>query len=233
MTATLKITSTPIDDLEINDDNPRVPLQRHHTEYKQLRASIEHFGLVRPLIRNTRTGKLVGGHQRLQVLKDLKWTEAPVLDVDVEPGKEQALAVALNAIKGRWDDNALLDAIRRAGSNDIDLTTIGFTDSEYDSLLALVDAANAEEDQDLVDLLNDEEDTLSDEDEAAAKEASNNSMPEHASLAYTVRKHERHTIVKGLKYVQELAALETSAQALAHLGAALDNNSWPPAKPGA
>ncbi len=38
---------------------------------KGLEASIDRFGLVEPLVYNTQTGNLVGGHQRLKVQQRL------------------------------------------------------------------------------------------------------------------------------------------------------------------
>lgn len=48
--------------------NPRVRLTEADHEYKALKASIDEFGLVVPLIVNERTGTLVSGHQRFNVM---------------------------------------------------------------------------------------------------------------------------------------------------------------------
>ena len=58
-------------DLFPADYNPRKALKRGGHEYEKLRQSIETFGLVEPLIWNEATGRLVGSHQRLTVLKDM------------------------------------------------------------------------------------------------------------------------------------------------------------------
>lgn len=52
-------------------------------EYAKLRRSIEEFGLVDPIIWNSRTKRVVGGHQRLTVLRDLGHTSAPTVVVDL------------------------------------------------------------------------------------------------------------------------------------------------------
>ena len=49
--------------------NPRVALTENDFEYQALKASIDEFGLVVPLIVNERTGNLVSGHQRLTVMQ--------------------------------------------------------------------------------------------------------------------------------------------------------------------
>ena len=53
--------------------NPRVTLTEKDFEYQALRASIDEFGLVVPLIVNRQTGTLVSGHQRLNVMLAKVW----------------------------------------------------------------------------------------------------------------------------------------------------------------
>ena len=64
--------------------NPRKELKPGDPEYEKLKRSIEEFGYVEPVIWNKRTGVVIGGHQRLRVLKDLGFTEVDcvVLDID-------------------------------------------------------------------------------------------------------------------------------------------------------
>ena len=58
------------------DYNPRRDLQPEDAEYQKLRRSMEEFGYVEPIIWNERTGRVVGGHQRLKVLLE-KGAEDP------------------------------------------------------------------------------------------------------------------------------------------------------------
>jgi DNA modification methylase len=102
-----------LSDLKPADYNPR----RISAEAKRgLRASIERFGLVQPIIFNERTGRVVGGHQRLDVLVAGGETETDVVVVDLPESEEKALNVALNspAISGEFteDLDALLAEIR-------------------------------------------------------------------------------------------------------------------------
>lgn len=50
--------------------NPRRELQPGDPDYERIARSIETFGYVDPLIVN-KDGTVIGGHQRLRVLKDL------------------------------------------------------------------------------------------------------------------------------------------------------------------
>ncbi|MCX5709682.1 MAG: DNA methyltransferase [Candidatus Omnitrophica bacterium] len=87
--------------------NPRVDLQPGNPEYEKLKKSITEFGYVEPLVWNKRTGTLVSGHQRLKILIEQEITEIEVSVVDLSIVKEKALNIALNKIKGRWDEEKL------------------------------------------------------------------------------------------------------------------------------
>ena len=62
---------------------------------------------MQPIVVNERTGHVVGGHQRLQVLMDSGATEADCIVVNLTPEKEKALNLALNKVAGEWDVPAL------------------------------------------------------------------------------------------------------------------------------
>jgi DNA modification methylase len=83
-----------------------------------LQASVERFGLVEPVVWNRRTGRVVGGHQRLKALQALGETETQVVVVDLDEIEEKALNVALNnpAIAGEFtaDIHMLLAEINAA-----------------------------------------------------------------------------------------------------------------------
>src|SRR5262245_46912124 len=83
--------------------NPRIDLRPDDPRYRKLLRSVRTFGLVEPLIWNRRTGFVVGGHQRLKVLRDLGVTEAPVSVVDLPPDREKALNVILNNREAQSD----------------------------------------------------------------------------------------------------------------------------------
>ncbi|QKG84469.1 ParB N-terminal domain-containing protein [Kroppenstedtia pulmonis] len=59
-----------IDLLEPSHYNFRKDLQHGDPEYEKLKRSIEEFGYVEPIIWNEKTGRVVGGHQCLKVMKD-------------------------------------------------------------------------------------------------------------------------------------------------------------------
>ena len=106
------VQSIKISELHAAAYNPRVELKPGMPEYEALKKSIKDNGLVDPIIWNKRTGNVVGGHQRLQVIKDLGWENADCSVVDIDEYEEKILNVALNKIKGKWDYDKLADLLR-------------------------------------------------------------------------------------------------------------------------
>ena len=74
---------------------------------------------MEPLVVNLRTGNLVGGHQRYNVLLDLGHTEAEAAVVDLDEKQEKLLNVALNRIEGQWDYEKLQDLFEEFSAEDI------------------------------------------------------------------------------------------------------------------
>lgn len=97
----------PVDAIRPAEYNPRVALRPGDPEYEKLKASVCDLGIIDPLVWNETTGNLVGGHQRLQVLTDEGFAEAPVFVVHLSAEKEKQANIALNKITGRWDATKL------------------------------------------------------------------------------------------------------------------------------
>jgi DNA modification methylase/ParB-like chromosome segregation protein Spo0J len=132
----LDIQSIPIDQIRPAEYNPREDLKPGDPRFEKLARSVDEFGLVEPLVWNKGTGNLVGGHQRLKVLKARGETTAPVVVVDLSPERERALNVALNKIQGDWDEHklaTLLSDLIRTPDLDLDLT--GFEMDEATDLI--------------------------------------------------------------------------------------------------
>ena len=64
----VQVAMIPVAKIKTAKYNPRKDLQPGDPEYEKLKASLQEFGVVDPLVWNKRTGNLVGGHQRLKVL---------------------------------------------------------------------------------------------------------------------------------------------------------------------
>jgi len=124
----------PLDELNPAHYNPRVDLQPGDPEYESIKASILTFGYKDPMVWNKRTGRLVGGHQRLKILKQLGFTRAKVVVCDLEEDDEIQLNVALNNATGRNDELKLMEILSRLKKSGHDLKACGF---DADKLRAL------------------------------------------------------------------------------------------------
>ena len=115
--------------------NPRKDLKPGDPEYDKLKKSILEFDIVEPLVWNKRTGNLVGGHQRLKILKELGIKEVEVSVVDLSEVKEKALNLALNKIQGEWDLPRLKDLLEELDTGDFDIEITGFDIKEIEDLM--------------------------------------------------------------------------------------------------
>lgn len=108
-TTPLEVRTLPLSAVTPAGYNPRKRLKPADPAYKKLKASIQAFGLVEPLVWNARSGRLVGGHARLSILRELGHETVPVAVVDLDDDREKALNVILNnpAAQGRYDSRKL------------------------------------------------------------------------------------------------------------------------------
>ncbi|WP_431090813.1 ParB N-terminal domain-containing protein [Paenibacillus sp. 8b26] len=115
--------------------NPRADLQPGDAEYEKLKASIESFGYVEPVVWNERTGNMVGGHQRYKIMvNEMGHTELTVSVVDLDDQQEKLLNLALNKVSGSWDDEALYRLLDELQVNGADLSLSGFDLDEIEDL---------------------------------------------------------------------------------------------------
>lgn len=142
----MDIQKIHIDKLTAAVYNPRVELKAGDKEYEKLKRSIQEFGFVEPIIWNKNTGNVVGGHQRLTVLKDLGETQIDCVVVNLDEQREKALNVALNKVQGLWDDNKLAELLSDLEASSFDVTMTGFEAAEVDELLNSFYAKEAVED---------------------------------------------------------------------------------------
>ena len=112
-------------------------------EYESLKRSIEVFGYVDPIIINA-DGTVIGGHQRLNILTDLGYSEADVAVVDLNKSDEKALNIALNKIAGEWDEEKLAVIFSELDVEGYDLSLTGFGEDEYAGIVSALAEATRE-----------------------------------------------------------------------------------------
>ena len=140
----MEIEKIKITDIKPAEYNPR---NISTEELTKLKNSINEFGLVDPIIINLKNNKIIGGHQRYEVLinqhmldndfygelnlirmGDIGWiftdTDLTITDED----HEKALNLALNKISGEWDFEKLGEILDELTLNEFDIELTGFTD---------------------------------------------------------------------------------------------------------
>ena len=118
--------------------NPRKKLKAGDKEYEKIKNSILEFGYVEPIIVNYDM-TVIGGHQRLTVLKDLGYTEVQCVEVHIEDeNKVKALNIALNKITGAWNEQLLADLIVDLQAANFNTDFTGFEAPEIEQLFSKV-----------------------------------------------------------------------------------------------
>ena len=94
--------------IEINKLKPATynPRQISTKQYKDLKLSVEKFGLVDPIVVN-KDNTVIGGHQRLKICKELKYIEIDCVVLDLSKEEERELNIRLNKNTGEFDIDIL------------------------------------------------------------------------------------------------------------------------------
>lgn len=112
----LKIIQVPIGQINPAKYNPR---KISDEALAGLKESIKKFGFVEPVVINSKTGNLVGGHQRLKAAENLGFKEVPAVHVELTLAEEKALNISLNnpQISGEYTEGLLplIQEIKAAG----------------------------------------------------------------------------------------------------------------------
>lgn len=143
---TMEIKELPLKELKPAAYNPRKKLKKGDKEYEKIKQSLLKFGYVDPIIVNEDL-TVIGGHQRLTVLKDLDYETAKCVIVDLPKEDEKALNIALNKITGQWDEALLADLLLDLQESDFNLDLTGFEPPEIDDILSNVHDKELSEDE--------------------------------------------------------------------------------------
>ena len=133
----MEFKKLPIAELKAATYNPRKALKPGDKEYEKIKNSIVEFGYCEPVIVNDDM-TIIGGHQRVTVLKDLGYTEIECIVISIDKTKEKALNIALNKITGEWNKELLADLIKDLQSSDFDVAFTGFEPPEIEQLFNAV-----------------------------------------------------------------------------------------------
>lgn len=142
----MEIKELPLKELKPAAYNPRKKLKKGDKEYEKIKQSLLKFGYVDPIIVNEDL-TVIGGHQRLTVLKDLDYETAKCVIVKLSKEDEKALNIALNKITGQWDDALLADLLLDLQESDFNLDLTGFEPPEIDNIISNVHDKELSEDE--------------------------------------------------------------------------------------
>ena len=111
---------------------PYNPRQSTAKQEKHLKASLEKFGVVEPIIYNKQTGYIVGGHFRVRELTKLGYKEVECVIVDLNEEDERELNIRLNANTGEWDWDSLANEWDAENLDSWGLDIPNFNNTELD-----------------------------------------------------------------------------------------------------
>jgi DNA modification methylase len=115
---------------------PYNPRRIEPDQLTALRRSLRTFGAVEPVVANRRSGRIVGGHQRVRAAEAEGIETLPVVWVDLDETGERQLNLALNKISGKWDDDKLGALLLELSTAGADIALTGFDDQELQKVLA-------------------------------------------------------------------------------------------------
>ena len=118
----MKIEKVKISELNPAEYNPR---RMTNKQYEDLKNSLEKFGLVDPIIINS-DNTVVGGHQRLRIMRELGTEYVPTVRVNLSKEDEKELNIRLNKNTGEFDldvlaNNFEVDELKDWGFKDVEL----------------------------------------------------------------------------------------------------------------
>ena len=107
--------------------HPKNPRKLTKTQYQHLKASIDNFGLIDKPIVNL-NNQIIGGHQRIQLLKKEKQmtVECWIPDIELSDEQVEQLMIRLNQNTGSFDYDILANQFEVA-----DLIDWGFTPLDF------------------------------------------------------------------------------------------------------
>ena len=161
------------EEIKITDITPAEYNPRKITkdEYQKLAESVAKFGLVDPIIVNLKNNRIIGGHQRYDVLMDryisnefngklfllrvglIGWVTSDKNLLLENEEFEEELLIRLNTQAGIWDLDKLNEIYSDLEINGFDVSLTGFLPTEI----------NLKEDDDLENLFKDAEQEILDE----------------------------------------------------------------------
>ena len=133
MKSSVSVVTMKLSDLRPHPDAVRTcePADQY-----RLRKQVEKFGLVQLPLYNSRTRTVLDGDKTIAVLRDLGWTEVPVVVVDLPAEWEDCVHLARNNHVGEWNWQRVSELLKAAAAAGLDVGLTGFHESDTGPLTA-------------------------------------------------------------------------------------------------
>lgn len=132
------ISNAPVESWPVEDIKPYERNNKKHPpeQVKSLASSISDQGLNDP-ITVEEDGTIISGHGRLEAIKSLGWTHAPVRCLrGISKAKAAKLRIAANKTAStEYDVDVLQEELERIAAMGEEVTDIGFDDRELEMLM--------------------------------------------------------------------------------------------------
>ena len=141
------------------------PRKISNEDYNKLSKSIKEYGLVDPIIINLNNNRIIGGHQRFDVLMDnyiageTEYEELTLIkrgdigwifpkgDLKIKDlNHEKSLNITLNKVQGEWDLNKLEDLFNDLTTEGLSLEFTGFDKGEVKEIFKDIDLSSFDDD---------------------------------------------------------------------------------------
>jgi len=115
------------------DQNPRL----NQKSIEMVASSIKRFGFSAPIVARKQDKMVIAGHTRLEAAKKIGLQKVPVRYLDLDPADAKMLALADNKIGeiAEWNDDLLQTILKDLRENENDISVLGWTDLELESIL--------------------------------------------------------------------------------------------------
>lgn len=130
----------PIHETREHDSNARDHTDRN---VSLIASSLDEFAQVLPVVRDSK-GMIYGGNATRRAALSLSWTHiAAAWPGTDDPTRLRALALSLNRTSefAFWNESMLAESLKDLRHEGMDLTKIGWLDSEFASICAHVDGS--------------------------------------------------------------------------------------------
>jgi ParB-like chromosome segregation protein Spo0J len=128
----VEIRQVLIDELKPWEKNPRI----NDSAADAVAKSIETFGFNVPILYDQHM-TIIAGHVRWKAAKKLGLTTVPGIQLSLTGAEREALAVADNKMAdiADWDYDVLSEILKDLPEEGIDLSSLGFSEAELDTIL--------------------------------------------------------------------------------------------------